>query len=66
MMELACASVPEPLVNIAHHRRFTAEFGKLQKLSRSIMLLPGSERGNVQNITTVYVVAIGEHAQRSV
>ena len=29
------------------------------------MFLPGSERGNVQNITTVYVVAIGEHAQRS-
>ena len=30
------------------------------------MFLPGSERGNVQNITAVYVVAIGEHAQRSV
>ena len=24
------------------------------------MFLPGSERGNVQNITTMYVVAIGE------
>ena len=35
-------------------------------LSKSTMFLPGSERGNVQNMTTVYVVAIGEHAQRSV
>ena len=35
-------------------------------LSRSIMFLPGSERGNVQNMTTVYVIVIGEHAQRSV